>query len=110
MGNIFGRWVGSEPDLPAVGSGSHADAIPQSGLYDGCLGVIGPIEAIAALKRAGFKPKRSIEALMFTSEEPPVASSRQPRDGGQARSRVPRRSARRLDRERQFLDAAKAAG
>ena len=70
MGNIFGRWVGSEPDLPAVGSGSHADAIPQSGLYDGCLGVIGPIEAIAALKRAGFKPKRSIEALMFTSEEP----------------------------------------
>ena len=57
MGNIFGRWVGSQPDLPAVGSGSHADAIPQSGLYDGCLGVIGPIESIAALKRAGFQPK-----------------------------------------------------
>lgn len=70
MGNIFGRWVGAEPDLPAVGSGSHADAIPQSGLYDGCLGVIGPIEAIASLQRAGFKPKRSIEVLMFTSEEP----------------------------------------
>jgi hypothetical protein len=24
VGNIFGRWVGSEPSLPAVGSGSHA--------------------------------------------------------------------------------------
>jgi hypothetical protein len=47
-----------------------SDAIPQSGLYDGCLGVIGPIEAIASLQRAGFKPKRSIEVLMFTSEEP----------------------------------------
>ena len=70
MGNIFGRWVGSEPTLPAVGSGSHADAIPNSGAYDGTLGVLGPIEAIAALKRAGFKPKRSIEVLMFTSEEP----------------------------------------
>lgn len=70
MGNIFGRWVGSQPDLPAVGSGSHIDAIPNSGAYDGTLGVLGPIEAIAALRRAGFKPKRSIEALMFTSEEP----------------------------------------
>ena len=43
MGNIFGRWVGSEPTLPAVGSGSHADAIPNSGAYDGTLGVLGPI-------------------------------------------------------------------
>ena len=25
---------------------------------------------MAALRRAGFKPKRSIEVLMFTSEEP----------------------------------------
>ena len=73
MGNIFGRWVGSEPHLPAVGSGSHTDAIPQSGAYDGTLGVLGPIEAIAALRRAGFTPRRSIEALMFTSEEPTQA-------------------------------------
>lgn len=70
MGNIFGRWVGSQPDLPAVGSGSHIDAIPNSGAYDGTLGVLGPIEAIRALRRAGFKPERSIEVLMFTSEEP----------------------------------------
>ena len=35
-----------------------------------CLWVIGPIEAIASLRRAGFQPKRSIEVLMFTSEEP----------------------------------------
>ena len=70
MGNIFGRWVGSEPHLPAVGSGSHTDAIPQERRYDGTLGVLGPIEAIAALRRAGFTPRRSIEALMFTSEEP----------------------------------------
>ena len=37
MGNIFGRWVGSEPTAPAVG-GSHADAIPNSGAYDGYWG------------------------------------------------------------------------
>ena len=31
VGNIFARWAGSEPDLPAVGSGSHTDAIPNAG-------------------------------------------------------------------------------
>lgn len=70
IGNLFARWVGSEPDLPAVATGSHIDAIPQSGLYDGTVGVIGAIEAIRLLKESGFKPKRSIEIIMFTSEEP----------------------------------------
>lgn len=70
MGNIYGKFVGSEPALPGILTGSHTDAIPLSGMYDGTLGVIGGIEAVAALRRAGFKPKRSIEVLMFTSEEP----------------------------------------
>lgn len=69
-GNLFGRWVGSEPDLPAVATGSHCDAIPHSGRYDGTVGVIGAIEAIAALRAAGFQPKRSIEVIMFNAEEP----------------------------------------
>lgn len=70
IGNIFGRWEGSEPSLPAVGSGSHTDAIPYAGKYDGVLGVVGAIQAIQALKRVNFQPKRAIEAVMFTSEEP----------------------------------------
>jgi ureidoglycolate amidohydrolase len=53
-GNLFGRWIGSEPGLPAVATGSHCDAIPHSGRYDGTVGVIGAIEAIAALRAAGF--------------------------------------------------------
>ncbi|MGL6096729.1 MAG: M20 family metallo-hydrolase [Fimbriiglobus sp.] len=70
IGNIFARWAGSEPDLPAVGTGSHTDAIPHSGMYDGTVGVLGGLEAIRALQAAGFRPRRSIELLMFTSEEP----------------------------------------
>lgn len=89
---------GSEPSLPAVATGSHIDAIPYSGKYDGVVGVLGAIEAINVLKRykesekmfeswqslsycvfltiftgflrSGFKPKRSLEIIMFTSEEP----------------------------------------
>lgn len=70
VGNIFGRWDGYEPELSAVSTGSHIDAIPYSGKYDGVVGVLGAIEAINVLKRSGFKPKRSVEVIMFTSEEP----------------------------------------
>jgi len=70
IGNIFARWEGSEPNAPAVGTGSHIDAIPNAGKYDGVVGVLGGLEAIRSLQRCGFRPKQSIELLMFTSEEP----------------------------------------
>ncbi|BAF30214.1 Os12g0597500, partial [Oryza sativa Japonica Group] len=70
VGNIFGRWEGSEAGLGAVATGSHVDAIPFSGKYDGVVGVLGALEAIRMLKRSGFQPKRSLEVIMFTSEEP----------------------------------------
>ena len=70
IGNTFARWNGSEPDAPAVGTGSHIDAIPNAGKYDGVVGVLGGLEAIRTLQRGGFRPKNSIELLLFTSEEP----------------------------------------
>ena len=70
VGNTFARWGGSEPELSAIGTGSHIDAIPHSGKYDGTVGVLGGLEAIRALQRSGFRPRRSLEVLMFTSEEP----------------------------------------
>jgi ureidoglycolate amidohydrolase len=70
IGNIFARWNGSEPNAPAVGTGSHIDAIPNAGKYDGVVGVLGGLEAIRSLQRSGARPKHSIELLMFTSEEP----------------------------------------
>jgi ureidoglycolate amidohydrolase len=70
VGNIFIRWAGTEPNLPAVATGSHTDAIPHAGMYDGTVGVLGGLEAMRALKHAGLHPRRSIELVMFTSEEP----------------------------------------
>jgi ureidoglycolate amidohydrolase len=70
VGNIFIRWVGTDPQLPAVATGSHTDAIPHAGMYDGTVGVLGGLEAMRALKRSGLRPRRSIELVMFTSEEP----------------------------------------
>jgi N-carbamoyl-L-amino-acid hydrolase len=70
VGNTFIRWPGAEPDLPAVATGSHTDAIPHAGMYDGTVGVLGGLEAMRALKRSGLEPRRSIELVMLTSEEP----------------------------------------
>ena len=70
IGNIFARWQGSQTNLPPVATGSHIDAIPNAGKYDGVVGVLGAIEAIRTLKKSGFQPKRSIELIIFTAEEP----------------------------------------
>ena len=70
VGNMFARWVGSVPDAAAVATGSHIDAIPNAGKFDGVVGVLGGITAIEALQEAGFKPMRSIEVVVFTAEEP----------------------------------------
>ncbi len=70
VGNTFIRWPGTDPTLPAVATGSHTDAIPHAGMYDGTVGVLGGLEALRTLKRSGLTPRRSIELVMFTSEEP----------------------------------------
>jgi N-carbamoyl-L-amino-acid hydrolase len=70
IGNTFARWEGSDPTLAPIGTGSHIDAIPNAGLYDGCVGVLGGLEAIRVLKKLGYKPRRSIELVIFTAEEP----------------------------------------
>lgn len=70
VGNTFFRWSGTEPDLPAVATGSHIDAIPHAGMYDGTVGVLGGLEAIRALQRSGVRPRRSVELVLLTSEEP----------------------------------------
>src|ERR1700760_1868554 len=70
VGNMFARWVGARAEFPAIGTGSHIDAIPHSGKFDGTVGVLGGLEAIRALQQSGFQPQRSIELLLFTSEEP----------------------------------------
>lgn len=70
VGNLFINWPGSDPALPAVATGSHTDAIPNAGKYDGVVGVLGGLEAMRALKESGHQPQRSIELIMFTAEEP----------------------------------------
>lgn len=70
MGSIVGTWHGDASAGGSVMTGSHCDAIPLAGAYDGTIGVLGGIEAVRVLKKAGFVPYRPIQVIMFTSEEP----------------------------------------
>jgi N-carbamoyl-L-amino-acid hydrolase len=70
IGNLFARWTGADETTAPIATGSHIDAIPNAGKYDGVVGVLGGLEAIRALQRSGFRPTRSIELVLFTSEEP----------------------------------------
>ena len=70
VGNTFFRLPGRKPDAAPVGTGSHIDAIPNAGKYDGTVGVVGGIEALRAIREAGIVPDRPLEVVAFTSEEP----------------------------------------
>ena len=52
LANLFLRWdVGG--DAPPVLVGSHIDSQPTGGRYDGTLGVLTALEAVAAMHPAG---------------------------------------------------------
>ncbi|HEX3719796.1 MAG TPA: M20 family metallo-hydrolase [Verrucomicrobiae bacterium] len=70
VGNMFARWEGRDAGAPAIATGSHIDAIPNAGKYDGVVGVLGGLEAIRSLQRSGYQPGRAIELIIFTAEEP----------------------------------------
>jgi hydantoinase/carbamoylase family amidase len=70
VGNLFGVWPGSDPDLGRILTGSHFDTTLNAGRYDGVLGVLGAIEAVRLLRARGFAPRHGIEVVGFAGEEP----------------------------------------
>jgi ureidoglycolate amidohydrolase len=69
IGNIFVR-LGDEKALGAVGTGSHCDAVPHAGSLRRHSGSFRRARGLRVLKAAGFQPKRPLEVVFFTSEEP----------------------------------------
>jgi acetylornithine deacetylase/succinyl-diaminopimelate desuccinylase-like protein len=64
-GNMFGRLRGRRPELAEVWTGSHLDSVPNGGRFDGALGVVGGLEAVA---RAGQR-QRTLVVVAFRDEE-----------------------------------------
>lgn len=70
IGNIFGTLAGTEPELPAVWTGSHIDTVLHAGMFDGMAGVVAGLEAVRMIQASGASFKRNIEVIVYTSEEP----------------------------------------
>jgi allantoate deiminase len=51
-GNLYGRLAGSDPAAGEVWAGSHLDTVPNGGRFDGALGVLAALEAVAQLREA----------------------------------------------------------
>jgi allantoate deiminase len=71
-GNLVGRLRGERPELPEVWTGSHVDSVPSGGRFDGALGVVAGIEAVAAAGRG----ERTLAVAVFRGEEVGCLGSR----------------------------------
>ena len=69
IGNIFGRFKGSDPRAPAVLAGSHLDTVIHGGKYDGPVGVIGALEAVRTISENKIPVRSSLEVVCFVGEE-----------------------------------------
>ncbi|QXO16193.1 allantoate amidohydrolase [Vibrio ostreae] len=67
VGNQWGRKVSLNPTQPTLILGSHSDTVRNAGKYDGNLGVIMAIEALAALSEQEFP--FHIDVVAFADEE-----------------------------------------
>lgn len=68
-GNLIGRWPAGPRGSSAVLVGSHLDTVPSGGRFDGVLGVVAAIHAVALLKEEGFEPARPLWIVAFMDEE-----------------------------------------
>ena len=74
--NIIGRKEGANKELKPIIFGSHIDAVPNGGHYDGPLGVIGGIEALETILDNKIITSHPLELIIFTNEEGGVFGSR----------------------------------
>nr|WP_297690889.1 Zn-dependent hydrolase [uncultured Eudoraea sp.] len=75
-GNIIGRRAGNEAELKPIGFGSHIDAVPNGGNYDGCVGSMGALEVMRVLQEKEITTKHPLEMIIFSNEEGGVMGSR----------------------------------
>ncbi|MGI8857544.1 MAG: Zn-dependent hydrolase [Thermomicrobiales bacterium] len=65
--NMWGRWrTGSGPTLLL---GSHIDAVPNGGKFDGAFGVLAALEVLRTLRDAGIAPPFPLAVVAWADEE-----------------------------------------
>jgi N-carbamoyl-L-amino-acid hydrolase len=68
-GNLIGRRAGQDNDQPYISFGSHIDAVPNGGKYDGDVGVVAALEVIELLNENNIQTDHPLEVIVFVAEE-----------------------------------------
>ncbi len=69
VGNLVGRYRGSDPSRNVVMTGSHYDTVRNAGKYDGRLGILAPMAAVQRMARQGQRWPFTLEVIGFAEEE-----------------------------------------
>lgn len=69
IANLWAKHSGTEHRKPLV-IGSHHDAVPDGGKYDGAMGVLIATEVLETIVEQGILLKHPLYAISFTGEEP----------------------------------------
>lgn len=69
IGNMYATLKGSNPELPAIVTGSHTDSVRNGGNYDGILGVMSAMEVLETIHEQNIPHKHNITAMVWTNEE-----------------------------------------
>lgn len=69
---IANMWIDLKgtQDLKPIVLGSHHDAVPNGGKYDGALGVLMATEVMQTIMEQGIKLRHPVSLVSFTGEEP----------------------------------------
>lgn len=65
--NMWGRWQAGRG--PALVLGSHIDAVPNGGKFDGAFGVLAALEVLRTLRDAGIDPPFPLAVVAWADEE-----------------------------------------
>lgn len=68
-GNLYMTLPGRDRSAPRAMFGSHMDAVPHGGNFDGAAGVVAGLVAVAWLRRAGIVPRMDVTVMAIRGEE-----------------------------------------
>jgi len=68
-GNLYMTLPGRERARPRLVMGSHMDAVPHGGNYDGAAGVVAGLSALGRLRRLAATPRMDVTVMAIRAEE-----------------------------------------
>ncbi len=75
-GNIIALRKGLKKNLKPISFGSHIDAVPNGGHYDGNVGVVSSIEILEVFNENKIYTDHPLELIIFSNEEGAIFGSR----------------------------------